>query len=149
MVMSPITAPPDPARSLAVKHLLEIFAGDPDPDRRTIQDIYVANGWDLSKPEQNKHRLRDYMTDIRKYGLGDVIRSSIDDRTVVGVWVSEGGKLEIRAARGVESEVPDSTAQPLLDKIASDVREAIGQYPNLEIELRVSIRGKGPESAPR
>ena len=148
--MSPITAPSDPAYDLAVRHLQEIFKGDPNPDRRLINDIYVANGWDLTKTEQNKHRLRDYMTDIRRFGLADSIRSSIDDRTVEGVFLFEKGKQVLSAAIvTLELDEHDSAAQPLLDRIAHDVREAIDQYPNLEIELHINVRREGVESAPR
>lgn len=146
-------APIDPTYISAVRDVMRLFKGDPAPDKRTIHEIYVANNRDLSKVETNKAWRRENMTLPRRYKLAEVITAD-DNKTVVGVQLSEKGKEAIREALAEAQEVAEAkpsgepqdqeehaAGQPPVNPITADVVIKGGSYPSLTITLNINFQG--------
>lgn len=142
LMVSTDNASPDSSYKSAVDALKRFFAGDPDPEKRSIEEICVATGRDLSKVHRNREWIGENLRIIRRHNLGDAIRDG--KQRIIGVQLSTRGKQVLRNV-ATPTGNPERAAfapvvEPTLATIRRDIRRVCELDTNIRIEIQVTIR---------
>lgn len=128
----------------ATETLKRFFAGHPDSDVVSLEEIYIAAGRDLSQESINKAWVANKLTHLKHYGLVVPVYDYARRKTLNKVQLTEEGRKTLGRGAKASNNTIASSKGISLESIAQDIREFEKQNPSVKLDLGVKLREEVP-----
>ncbi|HXY17904.1 MAG TPA: hypothetical protein VEH48_00595 [Candidatus Nitrosopolaris sp.] len=130
------------SRRAAIETLRRFFAGKPDTDRLSVEEVFIATGRQKTAPRANMAWLSNKLTTLRYHNLIDSEYSYEGRRRLEAISLTLDGKRalgQIGGLAGTDSGPSAAASPPLagLSDALAIVSALQQQYPRFDIALTI------------